>query len=100
MSDNGVGNGGGGGSLTGFFLLGALVGAGVALMYAPCSGKETRQLLSRKTRELKDKSASVLQDAKDMVRREGKSMLSEASDIANAHGMPSYTGAGGTKGRA
>jgi len=27
-------------------------------------------------------------------------MLTEANDIANAHGMPSYTGAGGTKGRA
>ena len=99
MSDNGGGNGSGSIGLTGF-VLGALVGAGVALMYAPCSGKDTRQLLSRKTRELKDKSASLFEDTKDMVRREGKNILSEAKDIANAHGMPSYTGAASTKGRA
>ena len=98
MSDNG-GNGNGGGNLTGF-VLGALVGAGVALMYAPCSGKETRQLLSRKTKELKDRSASAFSDTKEMVQREGKNILSEAKDIANAHGLPSFSGAGGNKSRA
>ena len=99
MSENGNGNSIGGGSLTGF-VLGALVGAGVALLYAPCAGKETRALLRRKTGELKDKSYSVLEDAKGMIRREGKHIMSETNDLAGAHNIPSYTGAGGSKSRA
>jgi len=49
------------------FAIGALVGTGVALLYAPRSGKETRDLLAKKGRELKGKAADVLDDAKDFV---------------------------------
>jgi gas vesicle protein len=47
--------------------VGALVGAGVALLYAPCSGKETRKLLKRRAGQLKDKAADVLEDAKETI---------------------------------
>ena len=50
------------------FAIGALVGAGVAILYAPRSGKETRDLIARRTRELKEKAAETVQDARDMVR--------------------------------
>ena len=50
------------------FAVGALVGAGIALLVAPQSGKETRDLLARKTRELKDRAGDALDDAKQMVR--------------------------------
>ena len=52
------------------FAIGALVGTGVALLYAPRSGKETRELIAKKGRELKGKATDALDDAKDFV--EGK----------------------------
>ena len=52
------------------FAIGALIGTGVALLYAPRSGKETRELLATKGRELKGKATDALDDAKDFI--EGK----------------------------
>ena len=49
------------------FAIGALVGTGVALLYAPRSGKETRELLAKKGRDLKGQAAGALDDAKDFV---------------------------------
>jgi len=55
------------GRIVGALAIGALIGAGVALLYAPQSGQETRQLLTRKTRDLKDKASGVLTDAQHLV---------------------------------
>ncbi|MGD0651733.1 MAG: YtxH domain-containing protein [Verrucomicrobiia bacterium] len=52
------------------FAIGALVGTGVALLYAPHSGKETRELIAKKGRALKGQATDALDDAKDFV--EGK----------------------------
>jgi gas vesicle protein len=52
------------------FAVGALVGAGIALLYAPQSGKETRKLLADKGRELKGRARDTLEDAKGFL--EGK----------------------------
>ena len=49
------------------FAIGALVGTGAALLYAPRSGKETRELLAKKGRELKDRAVDVLEEGKDFV---------------------------------
>jgi len=49
------------------FAIGALVGTGAALLYAPRSGKETRDLLAKKSRDLKGQASDVLDDAKDFV---------------------------------
>jgi gas vesicle protein len=49
------------------FAIGAFIGTGVALLYAPRSGKETRELLTKKGQELKGKAADALDDAKDFV---------------------------------
>lgn len=49
------------------FAIGALVGTAVALMYAPRSGNETRDLLAKKGRELKDQASEALDDAKEFV---------------------------------
>jgi gas vesicle protein len=49
------------------FAIGALIGTGAALLYAPRSGKETRELLAKKGRELKGKASDALDDAKDFV---------------------------------
>ncbi len=49
------------------FAIGALIGTGAALLYAPRSGEETRKLLAKKGRELKGQAADALDDAKDFV---------------------------------
>lgn len=49
------------------FAVGALVGAGIALLYAPQSGKETRELIAKKGRDLKGKAEDALDDAKDFI---------------------------------
>ena len=55
------------GNLVTAFAIGGLVGAGIALLLAPHSGKETRDLLSRKARELMDR-ADALDEARESVR--------------------------------
>jgi gas vesicle protein len=50
------------------FTIGALIGAGVALLYAPQSGEETRKLLAKKGEDLRDKAEESLEDAKAFIR--------------------------------
>ena len=49
------------------FAVGALIGAGVALLYAPQSGKETRKLLARKGKQLKDKAQDTVENAQEFI---------------------------------
>jgi gas vesicle protein len=65
------GNGKGSDMLMGFVVgsvLGAAVGAGIALLYAPQSGKESRDWVARRTRELKDRVAGAYQQTQEAVR--------------------------------
>lgn len=50
-------------------VVGAAVGAVVALLMAPASGKETRGWLVDKTREVKDKTTSAIERGKDATLR-------------------------------
>jgi YtxH-like protein len=62
-------------------LLGAgmVVGGAVALIFAPMSGRETRQRIARKADELSDVAADKLRELRDEVRpRLGNSHVSEA----------------------
>jgi gas vesicle protein len=56
-----------GGSLAAF-AIGAAVGAGIALLYAPYSGQETRQLLARRSREVKDRVTGTVAATKAAIR--------------------------------
>jgi gas vesicle protein len=49
------------------FAIGALIGTGAALLYAPRSGKETRDLIAKKGRDLKGRASDVLEDATDFI---------------------------------
>jgi gas vesicle protein len=49
------------------FAIGALIGTGAALLYAPRSGKETRELIAKKGRALKGQAADAIEDAKDFI---------------------------------
>lgn len=55
---------------------GAAVGAGIALLFAPASGKETRQKIADKTNETADKVKDTLHDKKEQLVEKGKEILS------------------------
>lgn len=65
-------------------VVGAAVGAGVALLFAPCSGRETRGWLAHRTREVKDRTTSAFEHGKDAVRQAAKEIGREAAGMANA----------------
>jgi gas vesicle protein len=47
------------------FLAGGLIGAAVALLYAPRSGEETRQILMSNSQEIKEKAVKSIQEVQD-----------------------------------
>jgi gas vesicle protein len=67
-----------------WFLTGAFIGAAVALLYAPKSGKETRQYLADKVQQSKDAvsdtSGSIVEAGKDMFDR-GRQLVDDAADL-------------------
>jgi len=97
MSD--VNQGGGNGIMVAA-LVGAAVGAGVALLFAPCSGRETRGWLAHRTREIKDKTSSAFEQVKDVTRRAAKEIGRDAEEVPDAHDRPAFAEAGTTRGRA
>jgi gas vesicle protein len=54
--------------LTGI-LVGAAVGAGVALLFAPASGSDTRRLIRRRARSLEKDASRGFASARDEARR-------------------------------
>ncbi len=60
MADN---NSAGTGTVLLAFLVGAVAGAAVALLYAPATGRETREYLSDKAREGARKATELYEEA-------------------------------------
>jgi gas vesicle protein len=58
---------GGEGSGIGTFLLGAAIGAGIALLFAPQSGAETRADIKRRARQARNAASRVAGDVTDRV---------------------------------
>ena len=54
-------------SSVGDFLIGALVGAGVALLFAPRSGRETRRDIGRRARAAQERVRGVAEDVSGQV---------------------------------
>lgn len=52
------------------FVVGALTGAAVALLFAPASGEETREYLGEKARESKAKAREALQEGRALYERQ------------------------------
>ena len=67
------------------FTIGALVGAGIALLYAPRSGEETRRLLAAKTQEFKGKARDGLENARGFL--EDKKAEISAAVVAGKEAM-------------
>jgi gas vesicle protein len=69
------------------FLLGGLTGAALALLYAPRSGRETREMLGEKLREgaergraLKDQALEKGRVLKEQAVDKGRAMIDDASE--------------------
>ena len=72
-------DGSGAGSILLAFILGAVSGAAVALLYAPASGRETRDYLGEKARESKERAAKAAEKSREMI-NQGRETLTTAID--------------------
>lgn len=52
------------------FLMGAIAGAAVALLFAPASGEQTREFLSEKAREGKEKATEAARQGREVLNRQ------------------------------
>jgi gas vesicle protein len=71
---------------TGFstFLLGAALGAGVALLYAPRSGEETRNMLRQRSIEMRDTATAKLEEAQykaDTLNKQARRTAAELKEV-------------------
>lgn len=69
------------------FLIGGVVGAGIALLVAPQSGKETRQKIRDVAEDAKEKIKNVADDAKAKLRttfEHGKEALEDKKSIVTS----------------
>ena len=69
--------GAGAGSILLAFLLGAVSGAAVALLYAPATGRETREYLGERAREGRDRAAAMAEKSREVF-NEGRETLTTA----------------------
>jgi gas vesicle protein len=70
-------DGAGAGSVLLAFILGAVSGAAVALLYAPASGRETREYLNDKAAEARAKAAEAAAKGRDAL-NQGRETISTA----------------------
>lgn len=59
----------GAGSVMLAFVVGALTGAAVALLFAPASGEETREYLGQKAREGRDRARDAMEQGREVYQR-------------------------------
>lgn len=71
-------------SALGWFLTGAVIGAAVAVLYAPKSGKETRQYIADTTQKgreaVMESTQDVMDASRDMFDR-GRKLVEDAVDL-------------------
>jgi gas vesicle protein len=67
-----------------WFVTGAALGASVALLYAPQSGRETRRIIKRKTREgrevLAESGRDIVDTGRDLYKK-GRRVADEAAEL-------------------
>jgi gas vesicle protein len=67
---------GGAGSIVLAFLLGAVSGAAAALLFAPATGRETREYLSDRAREGRDRAAEAAQKGREAFSQSRETLTS------------------------
>jgi gas vesicle protein len=67
-----------------WFTAGAAIGATIALLYAPQTGRDTRRFLNKKTRQgreaLADAGGDLAEKGKELIDR-GRRMADDAADL-------------------
>ena len=58
------------------FLLGALTGAAVALLFAPAAGRETREFLGERAREGREKAAEAAKQTRELFKEQRENIAS------------------------
>ena len=70
-----------GSSRIAWFVTGAMIGAAIAILYAPRSGKDTRQYISDKGRDaLGETGRNFIESAREMFER-GRQLVDDAADL-------------------
>jgi gas vesicle protein len=69
--------GAGAGSVLLAFVIGAVSGAAVALLYAPASGRETREYLGDRAREGRDRATAAAEKGRELI-NQGRETLTTA----------------------
>lgn len=67
--------------IAGAFFIGGALGALIALLYAPQSGKETRRDIVRTARKIKRETAHVVEDAIDTINEFADGVKEKVSEI-------------------
>ena len=70
-------DGAGAGSILLAFILGAVSGAAVALLYAPATGRETREYLGERAREGRVRANQAVEKGKELM-NQGRETLATA----------------------
>jgi gas vesicle protein len=66
----------GGGTVMLAFVIGALTGAAVALLFAPASGEETREYLGQKAREGRARAREAVAEGRELYERQRDALSS------------------------
>jgi gas vesicle protein len=77
-----------------WLLIGAAVGAGIAMLYAPKSGKDTRRLLRRKAEDARDAIAETTGQIRDKVVTTGETIADAGRDVYRKAGTAASAAAG------
>lgn len=65
-------------------IVGAAVGAGVALLFAPCSGKETRGWILSQRRSVAKKATNAMEQGKKAIRSAAEH-VGELAEVVSEH---------------
>ena len=76
-------NRGGGGDKFLYFLAGAGIGSVLALLFAPKSGRETRELIARGTADSKQFVGSKFNDGRSYVEERGRKLTDDFSSFVD-----------------
>jgi gas vesicle protein len=64
-----------------WFLTGAIIGVTVAILYAPSSGRDTRQMIGDKSRDaIGDTGKNLIEAGREMFER-GRQLVEDAADL-------------------
>jgi gas vesicle protein len=66
-----------------WFLIGALAGAAVAMLYAPQSGERTRRDLSRRAKRIRRDVGDRFDEVRDEVAEKGRRIKASAEELAD-----------------